>query len=356
MCLVLAILTAKAAELRTKNVFLLTTDGLRWEEVFRGADEAMINKEFGLVGDTNALRNWAWRPTAAERRAALFPFLWSTVVREGQLFGHRSEGSDVRVSNPHHFSYPGYSEFLTGVVDPKIDSNEARLNVQTNVFEWLNRRPEFAGRTAAAVSWGVLPWVLNTPRSGIPIWSAFEVPVGTQRLGVPALLDDTARRGQTIWKDVIADTFVASAAFHAVNDHRVKALYVGYGETDDWAHEGNYERYLKAAHEFDRFCGDLWRLVQSLPEYRDTTSFVIATDHGRGPSPIAWKSHGATLADSAYLWLAVLGPDTKALGERKNVPLVTQGQIAATVAALAGINWSTVSPTAAPPIGEVIGR
>jgi len=354
--LLLTALETQAAPLRTKHVFLITTDGLRWEEVFRGADEAMINKEFGLVGDTNALRSWAWRPTAAERRAALFPFLWSTVASEGQLFGNRSEGSEVRVSNPHHFSYPGYSEFLTGVVDPKIDSNDMRLNTQTNVFEWLNHRPGYAGHTAAVVSWGVLPWVLNTPRSGIPIWSAFEVPAGTRRLEVPPLLDETARRGQTIWKDVISDTFVASAAFHAVRKHRVKAMYVGYGETDDWAHEGNYGRYLKAAHEFDRFCADLWQLVQSIPEYRNSTSLVISTDHGRGPSPIAWKSHGATLADSAYLWVAVLGPDTKPLGERKNVPLISQGQIAATIAALTGGDWSKVSPAAAPAIRDVIGR
>ena len=35
-------------ELKTKNVILITTDGLRWQEVFTGAEQALINKEDGL--------------------------------------------------------------------------------------------------------------------------------------------------------------------------------------------------------------------------------------------------------------------------------------------------------------------
>jgi len=344
----------EGADLKTKNVILITTDGLRWEEVFRGADEAMINEQYGRISDTNAVRARFWRPTATERRSILMPFFWSTIAREGQLLGNRDLKCDVRVSNPHHFSYPGYSEFLTGVVDPRIDSNDKRLNENTNVFEHLNTRPGFAGQTFAVVNWDVLPWVLNAPRSRLPVWSAFDVPEGTRRLEVPAILDETARRGQTLWNGVTLDTFVASAALHTLQTQQPRALYVSYGETDDWAHEGHYERYLKSAHEFDRFIGDLWRLVQSLPNYRNTTSLVIATDHGRGPAPVAWKSHGKAIADSAYIWMAVMGPDTAPLGERRDLPLRTQAQVAGTVAALAGVEWPKVVPGAASAVPEVL--
>jgi hypothetical protein len=30
---------------KTENVFLITIDGLRWQEVFRGAEEALMTKE-----------------------------------------------------------------------------------------------------------------------------------------------------------------------------------------------------------------------------------------------------------------------------------------------------------------------
>jgi len=35
--------------LKTQNVILVMTDGLRWQEVFRGADEKLMNKEHGGV-------------------------------------------------------------------------------------------------------------------------------------------------------------------------------------------------------------------------------------------------------------------------------------------------------------------
>src|SRR5436190_13013014 len=74
---------AQAATTKTENVFLVTADGLRWQEVFTGAEEILMSKEYGNVGDsdTNALRAQFWRPTAEARREALFPFLWGTVAK-----------------------------------------------------------------------------------------------------------------------------------------------------------------------------------------------------------------------------------------------------------------------------------
>ena len=339
---------------KTKNVFLLTADGLRWQEVFRGIEEMPLTKEFGNFGNTNTIRTNFWRETPEARREALFPFLWGTVAKQGQLWGNRDKGSEVRVSNGHNFSYPGYNEFLTGYADPRIDSNDKNLNTNINVFEWLNAKPGFNGRVAAAVNWDVLPWILNAPRAGFPIWSGFDVPEGTRRLSVPETLTELVEHGRTVWSGVLLDTFVGYAAKHAVRTLKPRAMYVSFGETDDWAHEGNYERYLKAAHEFDRFIGDLWTLTQSLPEYRGTTTFFIAVDHGRGPTPVAWKNHGKEIPDSAYMWFAVLGPDTPALGERSKTPAVKQAQIAATVAALVGEDFYAVSHRIAPPVAEIL--
>jgi len=102
--------------------------------------------------------------------------------------------------------------------------------------------------------------------------------------------------------------------------------------------------------------GDLWKRLQSMPQYRDKTSLVVTVDHGRGPAPIAWKSHGREIADSAYMWMAVLGPDTPAQGERSGIPLVRQAQVAATVAALLGEDFNAASPASAPPVIEVLPR
>jgi hypothetical protein len=338
----------------TKNVFLITADGLRWQEVFRGAEKMPLRKEFGNFGNSNSIRANFWRETLEARREVLFPFLWGTVAKEGQLWGNRDKRSEVRVSNGHNFSYPGYNEFLTGYADPKIGSNDKNLNANTNVFEWLHSKPAFRGRVAAAVNWDVLPWILNAPRAGFPVWSGFDVPEGTSRLAVPEALTEMAERGRTIWSDVSLDTFAGYAAKHAVRTLKPRAMYVSFGETDDWAHEGHYERYLKAAHEFDRFIGELWALTQSLPEYRGTTTFFITVDHGRGSGSVAWQKHGKEIPDSACIWFGVIGPDTAPLGERNNTPPVKQAQVAATVAAFLGEDFHGAFRKSGPPIAGLI--
>ncbi|MCI0744779.1 MAG: hypothetical protein L0Y58_05160 [Verrucomicrobia subdivision 3 bacterium] len=107
--------------------------------------------------------------------------------------------------------------------------------------------------------------------------------------------------------------------------------------------------------EFDRFLGELWTLVQSLPEYRGTTTFLITVDHGRGPGPVAWKNHGKEIAESAYTWFGVIGPDTAPLGERSNTPLVVQAQVAATVAVFVGEDFHAAIPNSAPPVAGLVG-
>lgn len=346
---------ARAAGLQARNVFLITTDGLRWEEVFGGIDETLISKEYGNVSDTNRLRSEFWRPTPEARREALFPFLWGTLAKRGQIWGNRNLGSEVRVSNGHNFSYPGYSEFLTGVADARIDSNDKRLNQNTNVFEWLSHRPGFEGRVAAAANWDVMPWILNAPRSGFPVWSGFPVPEGTRRFKGSEALEELVEHGRTIWKDVMLDTFAARAAREMFVGLRPRAFYVSLGETDDWAHEGRYERVIRAAHEYDRFVAKLWQAVQSTDGYRDQTVFVLTVDHGRGPAPVAWKDHGRQIPGAASIWFAVIGPDTRPLGERKGTAPVIQAQIASTVAALVGEDFRSGVPAAAAAVAEVVG-
>jgi hypothetical protein len=354
----LALLVASSAfaQTKTKNVFLITADGLRWQEVFRGAEDLPLTKAFGNLGSSNIIRTNFWRETPEARREALFPFLWGTLAKQGQLWGNRDKGSEVRVSNGHNFSYPGYSELLTGRVDPQITSNDKNLNPNTNIFEWLHSRPAYRGAVAAALNWDVLPWILNAPRARFPVWSAWDVPEGTRRMAVPEALTDIVERSRTVWGNVVLDAFVSYAARHAVRTLKPRAMYVALGETDDWAHEGNYERYLKAAREFDRCVAELWALTQSLPEYRDKATFLITVDHGRGPAPVAWKNHGKEISDSAYTWFAVMGPDTPSIGERANTPRVSQSQLAATLAAFLGEDFHAAIPESAPPLPELLTR
>ena len=126
-------------------------------------------------------------------------------------------------------------------------------------------------------------------------------------------------------------------------------LFVGYGDTDTWQHMGRYDAFLETAHAFDAYLADLWRQVQSIPAYRDQTTLIVSTDHGRGSGPAEWKDHGAAQKEAAEnIWIAVIGPDTRALGERRAISAVTHSQLAATIAALVGEDFRAFKPAAAP--------
>lgn len=351
---IVALADGAGASRETQNVILITLDGLRWQEVFGGADEALMNKENGGVEDVDALKRAFWRDTPEARRAALMPFFWGVIAPQGQVFGNAHKGSAAKVTNGKNFSYPGYSEILCGFPDPRIDSNAKRPNPNVTVLEWLNQKPPYRNRVAAFCSWDVCPFIINRERSGVFVNAAHEpVPDGnlTER---QALLNRLMLEITPPWGGVRWDALTFYSAMEYLKKHKPRVLYLAFDETDDYAHSGRYDRYLESARRADDFIKTLWETIQSMPEYRGKTSLVITTDHGRGDAPTAWKGHGENVQGAENIWIAALGPDTPAFGERTNVETVTQSQIAATLAALLGEDYCAAVPQAGKPIAGMV--
>lgn len=339
----------------TRNVVFVTTDGLRPEEVFTGADEALLNEENGHVGDLATLRKRFERNSAEERRRALLPFFWGTIATEGQVYGNEARGSQARVTNGRNFSYPGYNEMLTGAPDDRIDSNDKKPNPNINVLEWLNGRPEYHGKVAAFTSWDVFPYILNRERSGLVVNSGWE-PIEGENLTVgQRALNVLTRTTHREWDNDRYDMFTFGAAVEYLRAQKPRVLYISLGSTDEFAHMGLYDRYLYAANYFDDCLERLWATLQAMPEYQGQTSLIVSTDHGRGSAPEGWRNHGANVEGADRIWIGILGPDTPALGERHDTDAITQSQIAATLAALLGEDYRAAFPKAAPPIAEAIG-
>ncbi len=339
---------------QTHNVVLVTTDGLRWQEVFRGADASLINEEDGKVADPDSLRHQYWRETPETRREVLMPFLWTTIAHRGQIFGNRDKKSLARVTNGKNFSYPGYNELFTGFVDPGIDSNEKRPNPNFSVLEWLNRKPAYHGKVAAVGSWDVFPFILNVGRSGLPVNAGWMPIAGASPTRNERLLNDLMSRSIHDWNDCRNDVFTFRVALDYLRHRRPRVLYMGLGDTDKYGHGGRYDLYLRAAHEADAALKSVWNELQSHQQYRGSTTMIVTTDHGRGDAPKGWKNHGEKVEGSEAIWLAVLGPDTPSLGERSESKDVTLSQVAATLTTLLGEDYNAEIPRAAAPIVEVL--
>jgi len=345
------------APLKTRNVVLIVSDGLRWQEIFTGADPTLLNEHNGGIWDKEAdLKRDFWRADVNERRKALFPFIWTTVATRGQIFGNQARGSTARVTNGLAFSYPGYNEMTTGHPDPRINSNEFGPNPNISVFEWLNGLPQFRGKVAAYATWATFKDILNVSRSKLPLVVGWDLPFAGELNRRQALLNRLYATTTRLDDEDVYNAFLQVPLIESFGKRQPRVLFVGYGETDNWAHQGRYDLVLHSAHGFDHCVEELWKTMQSLPQYKDQTTFIITTDHGRGSGPTEWKEHGVEQQGSENIWIAVMGPDTPALGERSETAEVHQAQIAATVAAFLGKDYRQAVPEAAPPIAEVLGR
>ena len=340
------ILTSGHAQPRAAHIVIITIDGLRWQEFFGGADRDLFKRDKSGNGADAETR--FWRATPEERRATLLPFIWTTVATRGQIFGDAAAGSDSRLTNGLWFSYPGYNEMFSGAADPRVDSNDKVPNPNVTVLEWLNRRAGFEGRVAAFGSWDVLPSIVNVERSGIHVgtgWSPVPFPSSDREREINDLATDLPRH----WAYGPLDAPIVYAAIEHLRAKQPRVLYLMLGEGDEWAHQGRYDLYLDASRRADRFIERMWSTLQSLPEYADSTTLVLTTDHGRGATAKDWTDHGKDVPAAQRTWIALIGPGVTAQGVRRNVS-VTTSQIAATIAVLVGEDYRSATPGAAAPL------
>lgn len=333
------------AQRKTENLVIITLDGMRWQEVFKGVDETLMNDSNYNHG-IKEMKDKYWANSEEDRRAKLFPFVWNTVAKQGQVYGNRKYDNKVDNANPYWFSYPGYNEIFTGYPDTAVNSNDKIYNKNENVLEFINKQKGYTGKVAAFSSWDVFPYILNAPRSGIYVNAdADTLPFKTPAL---SLLNDMQFL-TTRPIGVRPDVFTYFTAREYLKEYKPKVLYIGFDETDDFAHAGLYDQYIGSASAENAMIADLWKILQSMPAYKNKTTLLITCDHGRGDKIKSnWKHHGSKIEDAHEIWMAAIGPDTKPLGEMKNSVQLYQAQIATTLAALLGFDFKPIHPVRVP--------
>ncbi|MBL7703501.1 MAG: hypothetical protein JNM14_14715 [Ferruginibacter sp.] len=346
ICNTKAVLAQKA-----ENIIIVTTDGLRWQEVFGGMDSAIANNKKFNQDDSTAIFKKYWSGGTEARRRKLMPFLWSTVQANGQLYGNRNFGSKVDNANRYWFSYPGYNEIFTGYPDTAINSNSFPPNPHVTLLEFLNNQPAYQNKVAAFGAWNAFDRILNEGRSRVPVYAAFDKVGG----GTPTATEQTINllnhdAYKPFGEEECLDVFTHYGAMNYLQTKKPKVLYIAYGETDEWAHSGQYRDYLNAANMVDKWIQDIWNYVQSDPFYKNKTALFFTVDHGRGDiDKNQWTDHGSNIKDAYQIWFAAMGPGIKLKGEVKSDQQFYQKQFAQTIAGILGLKY-----TATHPIGEKI--
>ncbi|MCQ0112616.1 alkaline phosphatase family protein [Zhouia amylolytica] len=314
-----------------ENIILISVDGFRWQEVFKGADSLLIeDKKF-------------WTDNKVERRQKLLPFFWNEIAAKGQLYGNRDHGNKVDVKNKYWFSYPGRSETLCGYYDPKVNSNDYPNNPNENVLEFFNSHKAYKGKVITFASWNALGRILNRDRNGMLVNLPEEDVLGANSSEAQQLINELQHLIPDHYPDCRPDelTYIMTKAY--IQKNKPKVIHIDFCDTDIYGHNGEYSKYLDAAHRIDKMIADLWNTLQNDPFYKDKTALLIFPDHGRGLGD-KWTDHGTGAPHSNETWFAALGPGIPTLGEVSEENQIYQDQIAQTAAHILGMTFKANHP------------
>ena len=351
LCFLSAVAGAAPAE--DRRIILLTLDGVRVQELFGGMDPVIANapeSESGIY-DADVTRKRYWRETPEARREALMPFFWKTLVPQGMVVGSPALGSRVTVRNDQWFSYPGYSEMLTGEPHAEITSNDFVRYAHETALDYAQRKLGLQYTEIAQIgSWDGFKYAASRKDGGFFMSGAYDFLPAALSTPQLDLLAGLRREVIENWEESSNDALTFRLALGYLQKHKPRVLWLGLGQSDDWAHAKRYDRVLDYLHLADAWIGELWQALQSDPHYRGRTTLIITTDHGRGRTPADWHDHGVGIEGAQDVWIAIVGPDTPAPGEVKDLTGVTQSSVAATLLQYLRLDHRDFNPESAPPI------
>jgi hypothetical protein len=307
-------------------VVLVVLDGVRWQEVFAGADRALAS-ERGM------------NPLAWASPRALMPNLQRLLDTRAIALGAPGHGAPVAATGPQYISMPGYLEIFAGHADPACETNDCVRPVGHTIVDDVI---ESSGADDVAV---VSSWP-SIARAASAAPSRLVVSAGRKRVERGDVLradEETAAqldRGGRAKAfpgdgDYRPDAVTARVALRVLATEHPRFLFVGLGDADEYGHRNDYHGYLAAVHASDAFLGDLFATLDQMGARGRHTTVLVTADHGRAYD---FKDHGGRYPESGRVWLVAAGGDVQGHGLVAASRRHTLSDLAPTVRALLGID------------------
>lgn len=212
------------AQPKTEYVFLVTIDGLRWQELFTGADSSLMNENRGGVQGVERLKERFWREIAQERRRALMPFFWAELMKDGIVYGNRNLGSDAMLTNEYRVSLPGYAELLAGFAQREIVNNDPKQVPATTILEFVREELNLDGdKVAVFASWDRFPYVVSKEAGRVYCNAAHTAATDGELTLQQRFLNKVQKEALSPWNGVRLDAFT----FYHAMEYLERALAMG---------------------------------------------------------------------------------------------------------------------------------
>ena len=281
------------------QVVVVTLDGARFQEIFWGVDAAQA-RESGT-------------PTRVRENAReLMPNLHRQMTEQGAALG-AGRGPHISASGPDFVSLPGYAEIFTGRRATGCLDNGCPGASFESIADQV--AAQSGAKSAIITSWPAIERVGSRSKR-VAISTGRHAGLTRRSFERPGAVGDALRAAENEkpWPgdgDFRRDRFTASLALGYLRAERPDFLFVGLGETDEFAHQGNYAGYLDALREADRFLGELAAELAARAQAGVQTALFVTADHGRAAS---FKDHGKPYPESARVWLVASGTAVTARG------------------------------------------
>lgn len=272
-----------SAALPNTNVILITIDGVRWQEIFRGIDHTINDKLFGEI----------------------FPYFRNELFPRGIIFGNQNHS--MTVSNSTNISLPGYQSIMAGFPQDCDSNSCGKIRVETLQERLIRERGFRRSEVASFASWKHIRDAVEhidgstTVNAGL---EAFDEGDGDDEL---RRTNEAQMRDIPRWNDARFDRFTFRFALNYLKKHRPRFLYISWNDADEYGHLDDYSLYINNLQMVDRWIQEVMQTLNALGTYGENTLLIVTTDHGRGADPSNWTDHDANVHASRYIWLFAHG-------------------------------------------------
>lgn len=312
------------------TVVVVALDGVRREDVFAGVDPRLARAQ-GL------------EPDEILSARDLTPNLHALMDRGAALNG------SISASGPNFMSVPGYMEMMTGRRPTGCTDNGCEPTRHATLADDFAAEPGVSALEVAVIaSWDGVGRAATRDASRATIsvgrhagatrdWLRYDEEAA-------ALLDAGERAGPDPGHgDYRRDRATAAIALRYLKRVEPRFLFLGLGDTDEYAHRNDYRGYLRALGHADFVIGQVSLTLRKLERTGRRTTLLVTTDHGRAQD---FSGHGGYAPESALVWLVAAGWGIEARGVVTPPSARYLADVAATVRSLAGVG--SREPSSAP--------
>lgn len=241
-----------ARDYKTQNVIFLNIDGLRYEDGFAKAAQNM-------------------------------PHIWNDLRPNGTI-------CTSIWNNGTTYTAPGHATCVTGSWQYEPNNGRIRPNSPT-IFEYY--RKQFNAKPEDTL---ILPGKGNSWHLNYSMFPGFGRPYQTPFYALGANDDEIVK----VLKERLAT-------------QKPRLVYAILPHVDSSGHTDEYAKYEDTIKHADSLVWDVWNSIQSDAFYKDKTTLVVTSDHGRHSTGIkdGYKSHGDACEGCRKIFALLIGPDIK---------------------------------------------